>query len=91
MGDRHPQQGNMGSLDDYASNWAVYDRLQPGDTKHHFGMKTGHQGHVHVLTDLRVGFNRWAGQYNVHGVVDKEVVWELLEPQDIDGFSLLLS
>ena len=54
-------------------------------------MKTGHQGHVHVLTDLRVGFNRWAGQYNVHGMVDKEVVWELLEPQDIDGFSLLLS
>jgi len=80
-----------GSLNDYASNWAVYDRLQPEDTKHHFGMKTGHQGHVHALPNLRVGFNRWAGQHNVHGMVDKEVVRELLERQDINCLNLLLS
>jgi len=81
----------QGSLNDYASDWAVYDRLQPEDTKHHFGMNTGHQGHVHVLPDLRVGFNGWAGQHNVHGMVDKEVVRELLERQDINSLNLILS
>jgi len=55
------------------------------------GMKTGHQGHVHALPNLRAGFSGWARKPNVHGMVDKEAVRELLERQDIDGLSLLLS
>jgi len=31
------------------------------------------------------------GQHNIHGMVDKEMVRGLLERQDIDGLSLLLS
>jgi len=80
-----------GSLNNYATNWDKYDRQQPEDTKRHMGMKTGHQGHVHALLNLRVRFNGWAGEHNVHGMVDKEVVRALLARQDIDGLSLLLS
>ena len=78
-------------LNNYVTNWEVYDRQQPEHTKRHIGMKTGLQGHVHALPDLRAGFNGWAGEHNVHGVVNKEVVRALFECQDMDGLSLLLS
>jgi len=43
------------------------------------GMKTGLQGHVHALLSLRVDFNGWVGEHDVHGMVDKEVVRALFE------------
>ena len=80
-----------GSLNNYETNWGRYERQQPDNTKRHLGMKTGLQGHVHRLLSLRGGPNGWAGEPDVHGMVDKEVVRALLERQDIDGLHLLLS
>jgi len=54
-------------------------------------MKTGFQGHVHKLPSLRGGPNGWAGEPDVHGTVDKEVVRALLERQDINDLHLLVS
>ena len=73
-----------GSLNDYETNWGRYDRQQPANSKRHLGMKTGLQGHVHTLPAWREGPNRWAGEPDVHGMVDKEEVRELLERQDDD-------
>jgi len=81
----------LGSLNNFETNWEVYDRQKPENNKRHIGMKTGLQGHVHALPDLRTGFNRWAGEHNIYGMVDKEVVRAFLERQDIDGLHLLLS
>jgi len=53
-------------------------------------MKTGLQGHVHTLLSLRGGPNGWAGEPDVHGMGDKEVVRAPLECQDINGLHLLL-
>ena len=73
------------SLNNYETDWERYDRLQLEDTKRHLGLKTGLQGHVHALPSLRGGPTRWAGEPDVHGIVDKEVVRALLERQDIHG------
>jgi len=80
-----------GSLNDYKTNWGRYNRQQPSNTKRHLGMKTGLQSHVHTLPSWREGPNRWAGEPDVHGMVDKEDVRELLERQDINGLHQLLS
>jgi len=81
----------LGSLNNYETNWEVYDRQQPENTKRHIGMQTGLQGHVHALPSLRVGFYGRVGENDVHGMVDKEVVRALLERRDIDGLHLLLA
>jgi len=83
-------QAPPGSLNNFETIWEVYDQ-QPENTKRHLGMKTGLQGHVHALPSLRGGSNGWAGESDVHGMVDKEVVRALLERQDIDGLHLILS
>ena len=72
-----------GSLNNYETNWERYNCLQPEDTKRHLGLKTGLQGHVHALPSLRGGPNGWAGEPDVHGMVDKEVVRALLEPEGL--------
>jgi len=84
-------QAPPGPINNYETNWEVYDHLQPEKTKNHLGMKTGLQGHVHKLPSLRGGSNGWADEPDFHGMVDKEVMWALLERQDIDGLLLLLS
>jgi len=74
-----------GLLNDYETNWGRYDRQQPDNTKRHMDMKTGLQGHVHTLPSLRGIPNVWAGEPDVHGMVDKEVVRALLERRDINS------
>jgi len=80
-----------GSLNDYETNWGRYDCQQPANTKRHLDIKTGLQGRVHTLQSLRGGPNEWAGEPDVHGMVDKEEVRALLERQDINGLHQLLS
>ena len=85
MGGGHPQPGATRFAQRLRDQLGRYERQQPDNTKRHLGMKTGLQGHVHALPSLRGGSNGWAGESDVHGMVDKEVVRALLERQDIDG------
>ena len=80
-----------GSFNNYETNWGRYNHQQHDNTKRHLGMKTRLQGHVHTLRSLRGGTNGWAGEPDVHGMVDKEVMQALLERQDINDLHLLLN
>ena len=48
-------QAPPGSLNNYETNWEMYDFPQSEDTKCHLGLKTGLQDHVRALPSLRRG------------------------------------